>query len=151
VDGVVIPEPVREGGPPIVIGGMSDRALERAVRYGIGWTAGGAPPERVLPVIERVRELWDAAGRQGKPYFYALAYFGLGEEHVEASKHSILSYYAYFGGGEVEFAESISRTPERIREYQQAYEEAGVDQFVWDPTVPDLDQVDLLADAVLDS
>jgi len=149
-DGPVAPEPVREGGPPIVIGGMSDAAVRRTVEYAIGWTAGGAPPERVLPMVRRVRDAWAEAGRQGEPYFYALAYFGLGEEHVEASKHSILNYYAFIGDGAVGFAESIPRTPERIREYQQAYDEAGVDEFVWDPTVPDLDQVDLLADAVLE-
>jgi len=148
-DGHVAPGPVRLGGPRIVIGGTADVAIERAVRDSIGWTAGGAPPDVVLPFVERVRAAWHEAGREGEPYIYALSYFGLGEEHTEASKHSILSYYAYLGGGEVGFAERIPRTPEAIVDYQGRYEDAGVDEFIWDPTVPDIDQVDLLADAVL--
>ncbi|MFL5798235.1 MAG: LLM class flavin-dependent oxidoreductase [Actinomycetota bacterium] len=149
-EGPVAPEPVREGGPPIVIGGMSDAAVRRTAEFGIGWSVGGGQLEHVLPVMQRVREAWAEAGRQGEPYFYALGYFGLGEEHVEASKHSILDYYAFVGDGVVGLAESVPRTPERIREHQQAFDEAGVDEFVWVPTVPDLDQVDLLADAVLE-
>jgi alkanesulfonate monooxygenase SsuD/methylene tetrahydromethanopterin reductase-like flavin-dependent oxidoreductase (luciferase family) len=148
-DGPVAPEPVRPGGPPIVIGGMHDAAVRRTAEFAVGWSVGGGQPEHMAPMVQRVRGAWAAAGRQGDPYFYALAYFGLGEEHVEASKHSILDYYAFIGDGAVGLAESLPRTPERIREYQQAYEEAGVDEIVWDPTVPDLDQVDLLADAVL--
>ena len=145
----VAPEPVRPGGPTLIMGGMSDVAIRRTVEHCAGWTAGGAPPDAVLPFVKRVREAWAEAGREGSPLIYALAYFGLGDQHVEASKHAILAYYAYFGGGEVGFAESIPRTADAIREYQQAYEEAGVDEFVWDPTVADIDQVDLLADAVL--
>ena len=148
-DGHVAPEPVRPGGPPLVMGGMSDAAIRRTVESCIGWTAGDAPPDAVLPFAQRVREAWKEARREGEPYIYAVAYFGLGEQHLEASKHSILSYYAYIGGGEVGFAESIPRTTDAIRSYQHAYEEAGVDEFIWDPTVPDVDQVDLLADAVL--
>src|SRR5438067_5767080 len=34
---------------PILIGGMNDRAIDRTVRWGIGWTVGGAPPEHGGP------------------------------------------------------------------------------------------------------
>lgn len=148
-EGHVAPDPVRPGGPPIVIGGTADVAIRRVAEHGIGWTAGGAPPEVVLPYVARVREAWHEAGREGEPYIFALSYFGLGEEHALTSKQSILSYYSYFGERVVGFAESIPRTPEAINERQQQYEEAGVDEVIWDPTVPDLDQVDRLAEAVL--
>ncbi len=148
-DKPVAPLPAREDGVPIVIGGHSDAAVRRAARFGIGWTAGGAPPDQVVPIIARVREAWGQAGREGRPYIYALQYFSLGDEHIETSKHSILDYYAYFGGAERGFAEYIPRSAERLRETQQAFADGGVDELLWDPTVPDLDQVDLLADAVL--
>jgi probable F420-dependent oxidoreductase len=38
--GVVLePRPARPGGPPLLVGGMTDRALARAARFGDGWLA----------------------------------------------------------------------------------------------------------------
>jgi alkanesulfonate monooxygenase SsuD/methylene tetrahydromethanopterin reductase-like flavin-dependent oxidoreductase (luciferase family) len=150
-DGAVAPAPVRPGGPPLVIGGTADVAFERMVAHGIGWTAGGGPPEVVVPFVHRVREAWHRAGRDGEAYVYALSYFGLGEEHAETSKRSITTYYSFLGDRVVGFAESIPRTPEAILERQRAFEDGGVDELIWDPTVPDLDQVDRLADVVLEA
>jgi hypothetical protein len=73
----------------------------------------------------------------------------LGEEHTETSKRSITTYYAFLGERVVAFAESVPRTPEAIMERQRQFAEGGVDELIWDPTVPDLDQVDRLADVVL--
>ena len=58
----VVPAP---GNVPILIGGASDAAVRRTVEYGIGWTAGGAPPQMVAPFVERVRGAWRDAGRGG--------------------------------------------------------------------------------------
>jgi hypothetical protein len=48
-----------------------------------------------------------------------------------------------------EVAEMIAggalRSPEAIRGAMAAYEAAGVDELILDPSVPDADQVDLLA------
>jgi len=40
------------------------------------------------------------------------------------------------------------RTPAAVRERAAAFEELGVDELVFDPTVADVDQVDRLADVV---
>jgi alkanesulfonate monooxygenase SsuD/methylene tetrahydromethanopterin reductase-like flavin-dependent oxidoreductase (luciferase family) len=150
-DGRVAPNPVRPGGPPLVIGGTADVAFERVAQHGIGWTAGGAPPEVVAPLVKRVRDAWRRAGREGDAYVYALSYFGLGEEHAETSRRSILAYYSFLGDRVVGFAESVPRTPEAILSRQREFAAGGVDELIWDPTVPDLDQVDRLADVVLDA
>ena len=47
---------------PILIGGTVRKSVERAVRFGDGWAAGGAPPEAVAPMAERVRAAWKEAG-----------------------------------------------------------------------------------------
>lgn len=54
------PNPPR---PPIYVGGMTDRALERAVRVGDGWLPMGIDPDKLAPRIARLRELAQAAGR----------------------------------------------------------------------------------------
>jgi len=45
-------------------------------------------------------------------------------------------------------ADSAHRSPEAVREAVAAFEAAGVDELILDPTVPDVSQVDLLAEAV---
>lgn len=141
------PPPAQDGDVPLLIGGMSDASVRRTLEHGIGWTAGGAPPEQVGPFAERVRKAWAEAGKPGAPWIVALAYYSVGQE--EESRKNLKDYYAFTG----DFAETIAsappRTPEQIRERAKAFEDIGVDELIFDPTVGGLDQVDRLAEAVL--
>jgi probable F420-dependent oxidoreductase len=62
-ESVVLPKPVQRPRPPVLLGGFSGAALERAGRRGDGWLAGGAP----LPVLHdawaTVRRHAEQAGR----------------------------------------------------------------------------------------
>jgi alkanesulfonate monooxygenase SsuD/methylene tetrahydromethanopterin reductase-like flavin-dependent oxidoreductase (luciferase family) len=49
--------------PPIVVGGLADAALARAVAYGDGWFGLPVAPALVAPVADRLAELAAAAGR----------------------------------------------------------------------------------------
>ncbi|WP_246214039.1 LLM class flavin-dependent oxidoreductase [Kitasatospora viridis] len=54
-DGVVpATAPRAKGGPDIWIGGQSDAALRRALRFGDGWHGGVSTPEQVREVRERL-------------------------------------------------------------------------------------------------
>jgi hypothetical protein len=44
---------------------------------------------------------------------------------------------------------SALRTPQSLRDAVEAFEEIGVHELIFDPTVPDLNEVDRLADALL--
>jgi alkanesulfonate monooxygenase SsuD/methylene tetrahydromethanopterin reductase-like flavin-dependent oxidoreductase (luciferase family) len=152
-------EPLLEGSQPVVpdgsepvpllIGGSSEAAIRRTVEFGVGWTAGGTPPQMVAPFVERVRGAWKDAGREGSPRIVALNYFSLGDTE-DRSRRYLRDYYG-FGGPE--FAEMVAgsahRSPAAIRDVIAAFEEAGVDELVLDPTVGDPAQVDLLAEAAL--
>ena len=48
-------------------------------------------------------------------------------------------------------AGSALRSPEAIKSAIKAYEEAGTDELILDPSVPDPGQVDLLAEVVFGS
>lgn len=52
---------------PILIGGSTDKAVERTVKYGIGYTAGGGGPDMMAPIAEKVRKAWSESGREGAP------------------------------------------------------------------------------------
>jgi alkanesulfonate monooxygenase SsuD/methylene tetrahydromethanopterin reductase-like flavin-dependent oxidoreductase (luciferase family) len=145
-DKPVAPKPVR-GSIPIIIGGASDRTIERLLKHGDGFTAGGAPPQVVGPFVERVRKAWKDAGRKGDPRLIALAYYSIGQE--KRSAEYILDYYGFLGDTAKMIADNVPRNADAIRGTVKAFEETGIDELILDPTVADLDQVDGLADIVL--
>jgi len=55
--------PATEGGPPILVGGYSDAALRRALRFGEKWGGFMDSPERIREVRERLNRLAEGVGR----------------------------------------------------------------------------------------
>jgi alkanesulfonate monooxygenase SsuD/methylene tetrahydromethanopterin reductase-like flavin-dependent oxidoreductase (luciferase family) len=143
----VAPDP-GPGGVPILVGGGTEAAIRRAVEFGVGWTAGGLPPEMAAPLVGRVRAAWRDAGREGAPRIVALNYFSLGDTE-EQSRAYLLDYYAPMGSetGEM-IAGGAHRSAQAVKDVVAGFAEAGVDELVLDPTVSDPAQVDLLAEVV---
>jgi alkanesulfonate monooxygenase SsuD/methylene tetrahydromethanopterin reductase-like flavin-dependent oxidoreductase (luciferase family) len=142
------PRPVREPGIPLVIGGMADASFRRAAEFAEGWTAGGLPPDMVADMVPKVQAAWSERGREGQPRIVALAYFSLGDTEEE-SREYLLDYYQLMGSETAEMiAGSALRTAEAITGAVSAFADAGVDELILDPTVPDPGQVDLLAEVV---
>ena len=140
------PAPVRPGGIPILFGGMSDQAVERTVRWGAGWTAGGRPAGQIAPYVARVREAWSEARREGEPRIAALCYFGLGEGAAERAGAYLTDYYGPPGAA---MAAVHPMDADAIRDRIEAYREIGVDELFFDPTSSDPDQVEALAEVAL--
>jgi probable F420-dependent oxidoreductase len=64
VEGVrFYPKPVQKPHPPIVVGGTSELAFKRTVRYGDGWYGVAKTLDESRALIERLRELERAANR----------------------------------------------------------------------------------------
>jgi alkanesulfonate monooxygenase SsuD/methylene tetrahydromethanopterin reductase-like flavin-dependent oxidoreductase (luciferase family) len=145
----VAPPPASGGRVPLLIGGNSDAAVRRTVQYGQGWIAGGGPPQMAAPMIEKVRQAWQAAGREGQPRIAALAYFGLGDD--DASRTTLRTYYGFLGDWVDSIVEGALRTPQAIRDAVRAFTEVGATDLLMDATVASLDQVDRLADVVQES
>ena len=135
------------GNPRLLIGGTSDAAVRRTVQYGQGWIAGGGSPDMIHPMIDKIRRAWRDAGREGEARIVALTYYGLTDE--AASRASLRTYYSFAGDFAGMIADSALRTPESLRDAVKAFEAAGVDELIFDPTVPALEEVDRLADTVL--
>lgn len=144
----VAPPPARTSGVPLLIGGMTDAAVRRVVEFGSGWTAGGAPPDAIAAMAERVSTAWREAGREGTPRVVALMYFSLGDTE-ERSRRYLEDYYRQMGEQTASMiADSAVRTPEAIKGAVEQFTAMGIDELVLDPTVSDPEQVDLLADVV---
>jgi alkanesulfonate monooxygenase SsuD/methylene tetrahydromethanopterin reductase-like flavin-dependent oxidoreductase (luciferase family) len=139
------PAPVRPG---LLIGGTSDAAFRRVGQYGDGWTSGGGGYERFAGALDRVREAWRAAGRDGEPRTMALFYFSLGDRAAEDAEASLGAYYAFAGEYAAQIVASAATSAERVREYVEGYRAAGCDEVIAFPAAAEPAQVDLLAAAI---
>jgi probable F420-dependent oxidoreductase len=142
----VTPKPTRPEGVPLLIGGMNDRAIERVVKWGIGWTVGGAPPEQGAPFAERIRTAWKEAGRDGQPRIVGLTYFSLGDRALETATSYLTDYYGDFGG---QIAQFIPKDAQALKDTVERFADFGFDEVFADPVSSDLRQIDLAADVVL--
>jgi alkanesulfonate monooxygenase SsuD/methylene tetrahydromethanopterin reductase-like flavin-dependent oxidoreductase (luciferase family) len=143
------PTPTRDQRVPILFGGTSQKAVERVITWGDGWTAGGSQAAQAGPFAEGIRSAWSAAGRSGEPRLAALAYFSLGDDAEEASRRYLLDYYRFVGDFAGQIAESAHRSVSQVRDAAKGFEDAGFTEFYFDPTAATLDQIDRLAAAVL--
>jgi len=137
------------GSVPLLIGGTGDVAVRRVVEFGIGWTAGGLPPEMVKPMLDAVATAWKERGREGSPRNVALVYVALGDEVQDAARSYLLDYYGPMGEMAHMIAGSVLSTPEAVEATIDAFAEVGVDELIFDPCVSDPDQVDRLAAVAL--
>ena len=143
----VVPDAAAGTAVPVLVGGTTDAAVRRTVRYGAGWTAGGGGVAAAEPMIKKVQTAWQESGREDEPRFAALVYYGLGDD--EQSRASLRRYYGFLAGWVDAIVESAVRTPQAAKETVQGFAGVGVTEVVFMPTVASLDEVDRLADAVL--
>ena len=144
----VAPPCVQQPGVPLLIGGHGDASIRRAAEFGIGWTAGGLPPDAVRPLVEKVRSAWEEAGRDGAPRIVALVYFSLGDTEQDSRRY-LSDYYSLMGPDVAEMiAGSALRSADTISAAVDAFADVGVDELILDPTVSAPDQVDARAGVV---
>jgi alkanesulfonate monooxygenase SsuD/methylene tetrahydromethanopterin reductase-like flavin-dependent oxidoreductase (luciferase family) len=147
--GFPVGPPTKRGRIPLLIGGEAQRAAPRAARWQAGYTLGGAPPEMAAGAIQEFKTAFEQAGGTGQPRIVALTYFSLGDDHVEESLRNLRTYYGFLGDWAEAIATGATRTPQEVNARAAAFEELGVDELVFNPTVASLDQVDRLADVLL--
>jgi alkanesulfonate monooxygenase SsuD/methylene tetrahydromethanopterin reductase-like flavin-dependent oxidoreductase (luciferase family) len=145
--GGIGPEPAQQGGPPLLIGGDTERALTRIAQYGDGFVARAGSPQSFAQHAERASQAWRLAGRSGKPLGVALTVFGLGPQAGEDVRRVLLDYYAYAGAHAERIAASALLSISAIRNAVAEFQSAGCDVLIMAPAVADPAQVDLLAEA----
>jgi alkanesulfonate monooxygenase SsuD/methylene tetrahydromethanopterin reductase-like flavin-dependent oxidoreductase (luciferase family) len=135
--------------PKLIIGGSIDAAFRRTAEFGDGWIAGGAPPDVLAQGREKTIAAWKDAGREGEPKVMGLAYYSLGDNAEENANGYLKDYYAWLGEFADTIAGSAAKDADTIRQYNQAFTDAGCDELIWFPSSSDPGQVDLLAEAAL--
>ncbi len=145
------PAPAQVGGPPILIGGTSERAMARVGLFGDGYVMGGRALEEdwAREMMRRVEGSWLAAGREGRPRVIVTLPCALGPGAEEAVAEALGDYY---GGresaGGARLARPQATSVGAVREAMRLHEELGTDEIIFRPVTPDMGQVERLAEAI---
>src|SRR5438270_2492654 len=144
-EGAIGPQTARPCGPELLVGGLSDQVFARVARYADGYVHGGGPPRAFARAAHKAWAAWTDAGRPGQPRLWGQAYFALGGA-AEAGTAYLRDYYAFTGPFAEKIAAGLLTTPQALAQFIRGYEDAGCDELVLFPTVPDMSQLDRLAD-----
>jgi len=135
------------GRPALLFGGLVPAAYTRAATEGEGWVA----PLFGLPTLEAgaagTRRAWAAAGRSGQPRIATGRYFSLGPDAERTADRYLHHYYGddYFPMARADTLTS----PAQVRAEVGRLADLGVTDLVLYPSSEGLEQVRLLAEAVL--
>jgi len=140
------PQPLQEGGPPILAGAMGPKAIRRAAAWADGlyaWSGNGVASE-----IERVFELaeaaWAEAGRQAPPRRVAGFWYSLAPGGAERLREYVYGYLRVFGEeGARAAAKLMDRaTPDAVRSSLDALEALGCEEVILVPASGEIAELD---------
>jgi alkanesulfonate monooxygenase SsuD/methylene tetrahydromethanopterin reductase-like flavin-dependent oxidoreductase (luciferase family) len=135
-------------GPTLMVGGYVQAALDRAAKYGDGWTQGGSGPSQFGADVANLDDAWKKAGREGKPRTMALGYFSLGDDAQRNAESYVNAYYAWLGDDAVQgIIGATVKDADSAQAFIKGYEEWGCDELILFPCAGDPAQVGLLAEA----
>jgi alkanesulfonate monooxygenase SsuD/methylene tetrahydromethanopterin reductase-like flavin-dependent oxidoreductase (luciferase family) len=135
--------------PPVLIGGRSDRAVERAAQFGDAWLPMWVSPETLAQRAERLAELSQAQGRP-TPGLSLLVLAHVDEDGSRARQQADAHLRGQYGMG----LERVERwTPVgsagAVAEFLEPYTRIGVSEILLLPLGSrPLEQIERLADVV---
>jgi alkanesulfonate monooxygenase SsuD/methylene tetrahydromethanopterin reductase-like flavin-dependent oxidoreductase (luciferase family) len=147
--GGIGPEPVRQGGPELICAATTPATFGRVARFADGWIMAGGSPDMFAGAAAHLDEIWQAAGRSGKPRKLAMTYFALGPDADAQADAYIPHFYDWDGDLAGYFRAGTVTSAEMARSMAAAFAAGGCDELIFDPTGSDPGQLRLLAEAVL--
>ena len=149
----VFPKPIQKPHPPIFIGGRSEFAIQRTVKYGDGWNPSQPSAPQMSEGIARIQDLCRQAGKA------PVTNFGVNIPSViaatdEAADAIARPTVASMFPGETEYQErTIIGSPDTFIRRVREFKKAGVNYVELKPLYPDMDhfmeQLRLIRDEVM--
>lgn len=115
----VTPKPVQKPGPPIVVGGNTEAALRRTIRYAQGWHALSLLPDELQTLNGRLQGMARDAGRSEAIPVSMLIAVRLTKEPVDLKSLD-----------DDDRRSALSGTPEQVVAQLRAYEQAGLQHLM---------------------
>jgi alkanesulfonate monooxygenase SsuD/methylene tetrahydromethanopterin reductase-like flavin-dependent oxidoreductase (luciferase family) len=134
--------------PPVLVGGRSDRALERAARFGDAWLPMWISPETLAQRGERLAELAERHERPA-PALSLLVLAHVDDDHGRAREQADAHLRGQYGMA----LERVERwtalgSAEQVAEFLEPYTRIGVSEILLLPLgARPLEQIERLADA----
>jgi alkanesulfonate monooxygenase SsuD/methylene tetrahydromethanopterin reductase-like flavin-dependent oxidoreductase (luciferase family) len=149
-EGVTGPAPMQKPLPPIWIGAQAPRAVARAVEMGDGYIFGAAGAEPMAQGTPKIRAMAEQAGKK-KFQIGGLAYVAIGDDPATALAAAEPSYRRYYGAGAgPDLSQRIHSGPvDVVAQAVKEYEQAGLDVLWLFPEIPDVRQVEAIAEGIL--
>lgn len=142
------PAPTSEGGPELLFGGFSPRALARVARWGDGFISV-SDAELSGQLFRAVEKSWQAAGRAATPLLVAQVNVVLGPpDRAERARAAIIRYYRSLGPYADKVLADLVTTPEQLRDTINTYDGLGAHEVVCYCWTSDVDQLDRIADVI---
>jgi alkanesulfonate monooxygenase SsuD/methylene tetrahydromethanopterin reductase-like flavin-dependent oxidoreductase (luciferase family) len=133
---------------PMLFGGLVPVAFKRMAKWGEGYIAGSLPAPTVEPFFDAARQAWAEEGREGAPKLVAIAYFAFG--NTGQARDNVRDYYAAISADSADLmAESIHVGADGVNTAVEAFAAIGADELIFHPALPDPDEIEKLAAAVL--
>ena len=144
------PAPMQKPLPPIWIGAQAPRAIDRAVEMADAFVFGAAGPQAMIEKAPAIRAAAEQAGKK-KFQIGGLAYVAIGDDTATAIAAAARSYRRYYGNvSDTDLPNRIHAGPvEVVAAAVKEYEAAGLDVLWLFPEIPDVKQVEMIADGIL--
>ncbi|MBK6287627.1 MAG: LLM class flavin-dependent oxidoreductase [Gammaproteobacteria bacterium] len=144
------PEPIQHGGPPLLLGAMGPKSMQRGARWAQGTYAFSMNGEgsEIRHMLEMADKAWEAEGRADRPYRMAGFWCSLADNAAPRLRQYVFDYLKIMGD---DAAHAVSSMMTRssvaaIRESIDSYSQLGVDEIMFVPATADLAEIDRLAD-----
>lgn len=137
------PKSVQKPHPPILVGGNSEKAWQRAVLHGSGWQPTWYSPEKMKEEQEKLKEFASENDKDLDNFFFTV-------RNRIALKHEKLSKDYTKELGENKPAYLFSGSVDSILADMEKFRSLGIEHILLDPVVDDLDDYSKVMEIISD-
>jgi alkanesulfonate monooxygenase SsuD/methylene tetrahydromethanopterin reductase-like flavin-dependent oxidoreductase (luciferase family) len=144
------PAPIQTGGPQVLVGAITEKSIQRSVRWadGVCGFTFGPNIDQVDKSFRLLERAWTEHGRSGSPRKLSSFFYALGSDADQQMDEYVQRYLGIFGKdvAEAMAKECVATSPATLRDLLNKFEDLGTDDLVLVPTSDDPNEIDRISD-----